>query len=172
MTKKYTLDTILCLPQKVSFTSIKNKTFFGVLLAFFAVSSALVNAQTVTIPAGNPDNPTGTWIINDPFGSYYQYERSAMIYTPAEIGTTGNISEVGFYVNSVNGAKAAVDVRIYMKMRTTLMTGASTYATELVGATQVFGPITIPASAFNADNWTTVTLTTPFNYTGGLDNNL
>jgi len=121
-------------------------------------------AQVVTVPAAN----TNTGSVNDPLGTYWGFERSAMIYTSAQIGaSTGNITSVGFYVNSVSTPGNAVNVRIYMKMRTTLMTANTTYATEISGATLVYGPTTIPSSSFVAGQWVTLPLSTPFNYTGG-----
>ena len=132
--------------------------------AFFALGLG-ADAQ-VTIPAANTNNGS----VNDPFGSYFGFERSAMIYTPAEIVGTGSITAVGFYVNSVTSAANAVDVRIYMKERTTTFTATSTYASETSGATLVYGPTTIPSASFIAGAWTTVTLATPFTYTGGANN--
>ncbi len=133
-------------------------TCLGAMLAF-----STAGFGQVTIPAANTDNGS----VNDPFGAFYGYERSAMIYTAAEIGGTGSITDVGFYVNAVSAPANAVDVRIYMKQRTTLFTAASTYATETTGATLVYGPTTIPAASFVGGSWFTVTLTTPFSYTGG-----
>ena len=120
----------------------------------------------VTIPAAN----TNSGSVNDPFGTYYGYERSAMIYTAAQIGSTGNINAVGFYVNSVSTPGNAVDVRVYMKMRTTNFTATSTYASETSGATLVYGPTTINSTDFVAGSWITLALATTFNYTGGTNN--
>ena len=152
------------------FVFLKNKTYAKkqninklalMFLLFFGFSSYFANAQVI-IPAAN----TNSGSVNDPFGTWYGFERSAMIYTNAQIGTTGLVTNVGFYVNSVASPQDAVDVRIYMKMRTTIFTANTTYASETTGATLVYGPITIPAMSFVANNWTTVALATPFNYTG------
>lgn len=141
---------------------------FNTVLAFlfilFGISSSFVNAQVI-VPAANTNDGS----VNDPLGTWFGFERSAMIYTSAQIGTTGNITDVGFYVNSVSSPGNATNVRIYMKMRTTTFTANSTYATETTGATLVYGPTTITGASF-AVGWNTVTLTTPFNYTGGTDN--
>ena len=135
-----------------------------VLTMLFCVLS--LDAQTVTVPAAN----TNTGSVNDPFGTYWGFERSAMIYTAAQIGTTGTITSVGFYVNSVATPGNAVNVRIYMKLRTTLFAANSTYATETTGATLVYGPVTIPAASFVTGNWITIPLATNFVYTGGANN--
>ena len=137
---------------------------FTSVILFFSFYSAL--AQTVTVPAANINNGS----VNDPFGTYWGFERSAMIYSSAQIGTTGNINSVGFYVNSVATPGNAVNVRIYMKMRTTTFGANTTYATETTGATLVYGPTNIASTSFVGNTWVTVPLATNFNYTGGTNN--
>lgn len=133
-------------------------------ISFFLLGLGSFYGQTVTVPSAN----TNTGSVNDPFGSYWGFERSAMIYTSAQIGgTTGNISSIGFYLNSSSTPGEVINCRIYMKMRTNLFTSNSTYATETTGATLVYGPVNIPASSFSTTGWVTIPLTTPFNYTGG-----
>ncbi len=139
----------------------RNGVLLGALLALGITTSA-----QVTIPGANTNNGS----VNDPFGCFFGFERSAMIYTPAEIAGTGSITAVGFYVNSVSTPSNATDVRIYMKERNTLFTATSTYATETTGATLVYGPTTISGASLTAGQWYTVTLSTPFNYTGGANN--
>ena len=143
-------------------------SFGKVMLTWVFILTTIISySQVVTVPAAN----TNTGSVNDPFGSYWGFERSAMIYTSAQIGaTTGNITSVGFYLNSSATPGAVTNCRIYMKMRTNLFTAASTYATETTGATLVYGPTTIPAASFSAAGWVTVNLATPFNYTGGANN--
>ncbi len=149
--------------KNVYFLMTARKVLVVIAMLFCVLS---LNAQLVIVPAAN----TNTGSVNDPLGTYYGYERTALIYTAAQIGTTGTITSVGFYVNSVATPGPAVNVRIYMKMRTTLMTANTTYATETTGATLVYGPTTIPAASFVAGNWITIPLTTNFVYTGGANN--
>ena len=133
-------------------------------LSFFVLGIGSIYGQTVSVPSAN----TNTGSVNDPFGSYFGFERSAMIYTSTQIGgTTGNITSIGFYLNSSSTPGEVINCRIYMKMRTNLFTSTSTYATETTGATLVYGPLNIPASSFSTAGWVTIPLTTPFNYTGG-----
>ena len=149
----------------------RNESFFKTIkililsVAFLITGIGNVWGQTVvTVPSAN----TNTGSVNDPLGGYFGFERTALIYTSAQIGsTTGLITSVGFYLNSVSTPGNAVNVRVYMKMRTTLMTSNSTYATEISGATLVYGPTTISSGSFTANNWVNLALTTPFNYTGG-----
>lgn len=140
------------------------RKFYLLLLTLFFVLANLVNtiAQVVTIPTSNTNNAS----VNDPLGTFYGYERTALIYTPAEVGTAGIISAVGFYINSLTAASNATDVRIYMKHRNDLLTTASTYATETGGATLVYGPTTITAASLTANQWKTITLATNFVYNG------
>ncbi|MFZ1665453.1 MAG: hypothetical protein WAU08_08635, partial [Flavobacteriales bacterium] len=130
------------------------------------ISNGFSAHAQVTIPAHNSNDGS----VNDPFGSYYGYERTAMIYTPAEIGGTGTITHVGFYVNSLSSPGNAKQVRIYMKERTNLFTANTTYATETTGATLVYGPTNNQPASFTANSWKTVALVTPFAYSGGANN--
>ncbi len=140
------------------------KTFVSFVLLITAFASY---SQVITVPTAN----TNSGSVNDPFGTYWGFERSAMIYTSAQIGaTTGNITSVGFYLNSSATPGDVTNCRIYMKMRTNLFTANSSYATETTGATLVYGPTTIPAASFSASGWVTVNLSAPFNYSGGANN--
>ena len=90
-----------------------------------------------------------------------------MIYTPAEFGgVIGQITSVGFYVNSLSTPGAMTNVRVYMKTRPDLFSAAGVYATETTGATLVYGPTTIASSALTAGQWFDIALTTPFVYNG------
>ena len=140
------------------------RKIYLLLLSLFSVLANLVNtnAQVVTIPTSNTNNSS----VNDPLGSFFGYERTALIYSPAEVGTAGVISAVGFYINSLTAAANATDVRIYMKHRNDLFTATSTYASEIAGATLVYGPTTITAASLAANQWKTITLATNFTYNG------
>jgi hypothetical protein len=71
---------------------------FLLLTILLLLSLSNILAQTVvTVPAAN----TNSGSTNDPLGTYYGYERSAMIYTSAQIGSTGQINSIGFYLNAV-----------------------------------------------------------------------
>jgi hypothetical protein len=126
----------------------------GLLLAPAAVAQ-------VTVPAGNPNIATG----RHPFATWYGFERSAMIYTAGEIGASGSISQIGFYLNEATNP-AAAPTKIYLKtISANTFAAATTTANEISGATLVYDA-TIPASAFTPNNWVNVPLTTPFVYNG------
>lgn len=130
-----------------------------------ALASALLLAPAavaqVTVPANNPNTATG----RRPFGTWFGYERSALLYTAAEIGASGNLTQVGFYLNTATGPGAA-PTRIYLKtVPNATFAAAGPVANELAGATLVYDG-TIPASAFTPNTWVNVALTTPFAYDG------
>lgn len=138
---------------------------FNKIIYFFAAILIVqsINSQTsLIIPTGNPNSGS----VNDPFGTYWGYERTSLIYTFSEIGNTGYITKIGFYVNNVSSPGNAVDVTIRMKMRTTTMTANTTYNTEIAGSTIVFGPTTIPAASFVPGEWIMIDINTPFYYSG------
>lgn len=142
---------------------LMRKIYFPFLLAFSLLTSLCMQAQTtITIPAAN----TNSGSSRVPLGTYWGYERAAMIFTPAEIGAIGQIQRVAFYANGLTSAGNMVNLTIYMKTRSTLFTATSTYATETAGATIVYGPTTLSASALTAGQWNTITLATPFAYSG------
>ncbi|MBK8582260.1 MAG: hypothetical protein IPL86_10595 [Flavobacteriales bacterium] len=73
-------------------------------------------------------------------------------------------------MNSVSAPAASTPVEIWMKERSTsTFASTSTVAAELTGATMVWSG-NVTSGMLVANNWTTVTLTTPFNYTGGANN--
>src|SRR5689334_22249210 len=133
-------------------------TFLLILCGMIGV----VNAQTITIPGANTNGASN----RKPYGNFFGFERTHAIYTSAETGgAAGNIATLSFFVNSVS-APANTPVVIRMKNSAATTVASSTFATAITGATTVFTG-TILSSAFVANTYVTVTLTTPFNYTGG-----
>jgi|GEM_PF-695611 len=135
--------------------------FFS-LLSLLAVTQNAFGQTTVTIPAAN----TNTGGARFPLGTWFGFERSAMIYTPAQVGGAGFITKVAFYVNAVSSPGQAPNVRVYLKTRTNLFTAATTYATETTGATLVYGPTTILPASLVANQWITLDLLAPYYYAG------
>ncbi|MDF2381507.1 choice-of-anchor J domain-containing protein [Nostoc ellipsosporum NOK] len=135
--------------------------FFS-LLSLLAVTQNASAQLVVTIPSAN----TNTGSARFPLGNWWGFERSASIYTPAQIGLPGTITKIAYYVNSVSSPANVVSPRIYMKHRTTLFSAGTTYASETTGATLVYGPTNIPSTNFVAGQWVEITLATPFLYNG------
>jgi hypothetical protein len=113
------------------------------------------------VPSANPSAGNARF----PLGTYFGYDRSAIIYTSAEISATGTITSVGFYLNNVSSPGAA-PTRIFLKTTTaSSFASATTVATEETGATLVYSG-TLPAASFVAGQWVTIPLTTTFPYNG------
>ncbi|ESU26468.1 hypothetical protein FLJC2902T_24370 [Flavobacterium limnosediminis JC2902] len=131
---------------------MKKITFFIYLLLFSFVG---LNAQIITIG-------TGTSTQRYPLGNYFGYERSASIYTAAEIGSSGNIVNLSWQANTAGAARPIV---VYLMETSSPTLTAGTWANQISGATQVFSGTVTPAVG-----WNTINLSVPFNYTGGSNN--
>lgn len=135
---------------------------FKVLIALLCMVIGLsVQAQTITIG-------TGTLTQKYPLGVNYGFERSAAIYTAAEIaaagGSAGSILSLGW--NSTAAVNLGRPVKIYIKpVGTTTAMTAQNWGTLTTGATLLFSGTTglIPAT------WYTIPLQLPFTY-NGVDN--
>lgn len=140
------------------------KIYFLLLFLCSLMTDLGLNAQTtVTIPAANTNDGSG----RRPLATYWGYERATILYQPSEFGGVfGDITSVGFYVNSLFNPGNMVDVRIYMKLRDNAFTGTTSYTSEVTDATLVFGPTTLPASGLTAGQWYQINLTQPFSYDG------
>jgi len=123
---------------------------------FAEVSGAATSTQ-VTIGTGTV---TGEELPIEP---YYGYSYSQVIYTAAEIGTTGTINSVTYSANAATTLANSGDWVVYMGT-----TSASSFASNsdwiAVGdMTQVFDGVVTPDGSGNV----LVTLDTAFSYTGG-----
>ncbi|MBC7862331.1 MAG: T9SS type A sorting domain-containing protein [Bacteroidia bacterium] len=140
------------------------KMYKTILTLTMALSAVCISAQTVVIPAANP---SATGLTNSPWrkplGTNRSYERTAIKYTHAEINTMGQITDIGFYVDSTNAPGYSV-TQVYMKEVTDSTFTPSTVAAEEAGATLVYSD-TIFSAAFVKGQWTMITLTTPFVHT-------
>ncbi|OON68183.1 T9SS type A sorting domain-containing protein [Hymenobacter sp. CRA2] len=134
-------------------------------LRLLTLASALLLAPAamaqLTVPAGNPN----VGVQRRPLATWFGFERSALIYTPAEIGSSGTITAVGFYLNAV-GTPGAAPTKVYLKaVSNSSFAAATTVAAEETGATLVYDG-TIPATSFTANTWVTIPLATSFAYNG------
>jgi|GEM_PF-4632889 hypothetical protein len=134
------------------------------LLLSLTAFSLLAGAQAKIIPpANNDDMPGNTTIERKPFGTYYGYERMAAIYTPAELGGSGDVKLIGFYMNTT-GSPAPSPAKIYLKHTSSSTMSGSDFSVESSGATVVFdGTI----SSFPNNSWIEVTVPVgTFSYDG------
>jgi hypothetical protein len=128
------------------------------------VQSELIAQTTVTIPTANTGvtitGNAATTIRRKPLGSNRSYERTAIKYTQAEVGSLGNISGLAFYCDTVLNP-GRTPVKIYIKEVTDTTFSASTVAAEEAGATLVFAD-TLNSTLFVKNTWVPITFSTPF----------
>lgn len=104
---------------------------------------------------------SGTSTQRQPFGIFFGYERSAAIYTQAQIGSWGLLDIVGWKCSTTS--TSAVPYKIYVKTTTETGFTASTWADFVATATLVkTGTYT-----FSSTGWVQFTLDTPFTYASG-----
>lgn len=139
-----------------SFTK-KFSVFFPIVFCCLLFSAS---AQVVIVPSANTNDAS----TRQPYGCFYGYERTEALYLNSEfLGTTGTITQVGFYVNAVTNPTAITPVVIRMKTTGATTVSSDTYDNASAGATTVWsGHIT--SGMLSANSWVTVTLSTPFTY--------
>ncbi|MBL7905601.1 MAG: choice-of-anchor J domain-containing protein [Bacteroidales bacterium] len=132
------------------------RKLFILMIALFLVAGATW-AQTVTIG-------TGTSTQRYPLGAYFGYERSASIYTAAEIGQAGVISKLAWYATIARST--SIPLKIYLKETSASTFTAGTWASMISDATLVWDATN---TSITASAWNEFTLTTSFSY-GGVNN--
>jgi endonuclease I len=108
---------------------------------------------------------TGTSTQGYPINCYYGFERSASLYTAAELGKVGSISKLAYYPTLTTSTN--VPIKIYIKQTTSTTIAATTWATTISGATLVYSG-TMAGTTANA--WKEFVLSTAYNFTGGTNN--
>ncbi|WP_336964044.1 fibronectin type III domain-containing protein [Chryseobacterium contaminans] len=131
---------------------------FKVLIALLCMVIGLsIQAQTITIG-------TGTSTQKYPLGASWGFERSASIYTAAEIGTAGSILSLGW--NSTGTSNIGMPVKIYIKpVGTTTTLTAQSWNTLTTGATLLYSG----SVGLIPTGWYTIPLQLPYTY-NGIDN--
>jgi hypothetical protein len=122
-------------------------------------------AQVVTIPAAN----TNLVSSNKPLGAFYGHQRTAMIYTANELGLNSGavIKSLSFYYNSYQTPNSSTPAIVRISNTTATTFSASTFASEIVGATEVANSGTmIPTSLPATGAWVGFVFDAPFFYTG------
>lgn len=145
-----------------------------ILLLCLSIISAQLRAQTVQIGTGTdvPANTLYSPVYRFSATSTTTGARSNIIYTQAELAAAGittgaTITDIAF--NKVNAANFVTPATYAVLMANTTnnppLSTATTWASILASHTQVYN-----STAFNlpaAAGWVTITLATPFTYTGG-----
>ena len=94
-----------------------------------------------------------------PSYNYYKYSLTEQIYTPAELGGAGLITSIAFYNG---GATKTRTLDFYMKATTKNSFSSASDWIAVTAADKVFsGTVTM-----TANDWTTITFSTPFLYDG------
>ncbi|MBR0540329.1 MAG: hypothetical protein IJK36_08945, partial [Bacteroidales bacterium] len=129
------------------------KKVFSLMMTLLLAFMGVAKAEVVTIGEG-----TSTTYVT-PFNSLWGYSFVEQIFTADEIGTAGTINAISFNMSSTDSQTNQVDV--FMKAVTrTSFSGTSDYETVTASDMVFSGTVT-----FN-NGWTTITLSTPFEYDG------
>ena len=128
-------------------------------ICFAMLLVAFIFADTITIG-------TGTGVQRYPLGSFFGYERSAALYTDAELGSQNlSISSLAWY--STIATTAIVPTKIYLKTTAaTTIASADTWANMISGATLVYDS---NYGATPAGGWNQFSLTSNFSIDDGFD---
>ena len=99
------------------------------------------------------------------YSSDYQYSLTQQIYTPAQVGAAGTITQIAFYVGTFQNRSRTLKIYLSKTSSNTIdydesegkyyTTGVSSYDLVFEGTYN-----------FNSTGWHTITLTTPFYYDG------
>ncbi|MBM3435605.1 MAG: hypothetical protein FJY07_05225 [Bacteroidetes bacterium] len=122
------------------------------LLLLMALFLWAGSSWAVTVTIG-----TGTSTQRQPFGMYWGYERSASIYTYAEMTTYGTITTIAWYVGTAQTTNCPT--KIYLKTTTATTLTAQTWATMISGATTVYDA----TRNYTPSGWLIIDIT-DFNY--------
>ncbi|MEO5673364.1 MAG: GEVED domain-containing protein, partial [Chitinophagales bacterium] len=138
--------------------SLRPKYLLAISAALGLMMTISASAQSVTIPSANTNDSSSRL----PLGCFYGYERTAALYLNSEIGLSGYVTQVGFYVNELNSP--AINTPVVIKMKSTSNTSLSsvTYDAESSGAIVVWSG-NITDAMLSVDSWITFNVITPFN---------
>ncbi|MBB1139364.1 gliding motility-associated C-terminal domain-containing protein [Myroides sp. WP-1] len=126
------------------------------MLFVFLFSISWMYGQDVTIGQGTSRE-------RYPFGASYGFERSAALYTAAEINQTGFINSLAWNVSYLEEARP---IRIFLKEVESSTLIAANWDTFITGATLVYDGVFNPSST----GFVSQTIFPSFNYTGGAKN--
>lgn len=121
------------------------------VLFFFLLSVYFTYGQEVTIG-------TGTIAQEHPLSSYFGFQRSAALYTAAEINQTGFINKLAWDIGKMGDSRP---VKIYLKLVEADTLVAANWSTLTTGATLVYNGTFSPK---NTIGYRTINLDRSFNY--------
>lgn len=123
------------------------------LILFLLLTTGLAFAQTITIGSG-------TLTQRYPLGNWYGYERSAALYTAAEVTTGGNITKLAWYATIARST--TIPMKIYLKETSSSTLSSVTWASMITGATLVYDDNN---TSITANAWNEFSITS-FSYSG------
>ncbi len=129
-------------------------------ITLFVLSLVLALGVFSTVWAADVTIGTDTTTQRQPFGAYWGYERSASLYLSSEIGYTGTITQLQWYVGTAQ--TTSIPTVIYLKTTANTTLTADTWANMISGATQVYSA----TRTYTPTGWLTIDIT-DFNYTSG-----
>lgn len=134
---------------------MKRIILFFLMICFLSFA---LNAQEVIIGTGNSNN------YNIAFYPYYEDSWWESVYTPAEIGMSGNITSVALQHDG-GSTLMCQNVRIYMGYRTQDSYGSTSAWTPMSDLTLVYSATNTNIGG-NTSGWEIFSLSTPFFYNG------
>ncbi|MBR3947755.1 MAG: T9SS type A sorting domain-containing protein [Bacteroidales bacterium] len=133
------------------------KTFRGIFMSALLVLISIVSFSQYVVTIGS--NEQGYGLL--PLDPYYNYSLSQQIYTEEELSvSSGDIVSVSFYYR--NGSPTR-NIDVYLQS-TSLSQFEYPYNNVLVTSSDLVFSGTVD---FVSGDWTTITFTQPFHYTGG-----
>ena len=129
---------------------LSKKTIIGISLMLIMTTAMFADVVTIG---------TGTSTQRQPFGMWFGYERSAALYLGSEIGVSGNITDLGWYIATLT-SHANGPVKIYLKTTSATTLTAVTWADMISGATLLYDQ----SATFVAGDWQTFNLSSSFSY--------
>jgi hypothetical protein len=125
----------------------------------FAV--ACQTEEVVTAPDDVPVGDGTSTYYYFPINMYFNYSLTQQLYTPAEIGSEGNIYSISFYYTNSSSFSMS-DVKLYMKNVNKTAFESNTDMVEVSNNDLVW------EGTFSASDsgWVTINLPTPFEYDG------
>jgi hypothetical protein len=142
----------LKLPNKIIWRKNMCKTKYLIIISAILLLTTTAFADVVTIG-------TGTSTQRYPFSMWYGYTRSAALYLGSEIGVSGNITDLGWYIATLTNA-ANGPVKIYLKTSSATILTADLWSNMISGATLLYDQ----SATFVAGDWQTFNLSSSFSY--------
>jgi hypothetical protein len=157
--------------KNLPFVSALQASCLGAILAFATAYQAQAQTQPLTVTIGTGTSAASTNALLSTSTTINKYARTVSVFSAAELtaagAVAGNIVSIAWFKGGTGELTTAdSQLSVYMKSTaaTLLATNPVTWATEVVGATQVYNNATLALPA--GTGYKTFTLTTPFAWDG------